>query len=154
MKKIIKEELNEAIQNGDPLQIGAVIVYWGNSNLVDAKEAFDYAVQARVKGFPEEHDPSQAFTMDESQWDERYFDQHTHQMRKNFSKKSFEHYLAVGRKVFPHKLRREQEDDGRKSHGSVSPYGHQKSQDISKLIIPIGCGVLAILGLLYLLLRK
>ena len=98
--------LRQAMKEGDTVLLRSLIVAAGNTSIMEARLAYDYAIDG---GDPYKilmpPDPAFVFVTDKTRWDREYFFDHVQKMMRNFSSEAFEHYLEVGRKVFPEKMK-------------------------------------------------
>ncbi len=106
--KETEDNLRKAMAENDPILIRSIIVAAGNLSLLEAQRAFDFAIDG---GDPykilQAKDPNFNFLNEKSRWTKEYFFEHTQKMMRNFSHEAFEHYLDVGAKVFPDKVKPE-----------------------------------------------
>jgi hypothetical protein len=109
MSKLTKgteENLRQAMAENDSILIRSIILAAANISLPEACEAFDYAVDG---GDPykiiEDPAPDFIFDANKEHWDRDYFFNHTQRMMRNFSRAAFEHFLEVGKQVFPERMK-------------------------------------------------
>ena len=119
-----QKSLEEAAARQDVNYIRGLIVTAGDTNFKMAKEVFDVA-KYRWNGFIDASSADSNFEKDEGKWDEDYFFYHLQGMMRCFTEEAFAHYLQVGAKVFPERLKqpvaeRGPIDKGRESRGGAS----------------------------------
>jgi len=104
--KAVEENLRRAMSENDPVLLRSLIVTTGDMSLLESHRAFNFATDG---GDPYKilmpADPDFHFILDKAQWSKKYFFSHTQKMMRNFSREAFEHYLEVGKEVFPEKMK-------------------------------------------------
>jgi len=137
---VTRDLLDNAIAEKDPILVRSIIVTVGEQNLKEALAAYKYAIAGGDPlGIVVKHDPEFVFQEDSSQWNRDYFIEHTQKMMRNFSREAFDHYLKVGAKVFPARMRIASQSDTAPKLPSSIPK--------NATIVTIGIGVAIVLAI-------